>query len=174
MPGWQSGHRIYPELQWLGQGSLCPRTGHFSNQVGGIFPSLLGKRGRYVVRISLAVAYLCPVGRGLDGKRKLESEKGVSHEEVDLLRVRGGCIRMAWTPPGSSECVHQQPGGHLPTDQIPSAISHPLGQDSETGLMLIQGAAVLSRLQSGTPSCELLNSLALEPEMPCLSMGAII
>lgn len=37
-------------------------------------------------------------------------------------------------------------------------ISHPLGQDSETGLMLIQGAAVLSHLQSGTPSCELLNS----------------
>ena len=127
MPGWESGHRIYPELQWLGQGSLCSRTGHFSNQLGGILPSLLGKRGRYVVRTSLAVACLCPVGRGLDGKRKLESEKGVSHGGVDLLGVRGGCIRMAWTPPGSSECVHQQPGGHLPTGQIPSGISHRLG-----------------------------------------------
>ena len=121
MPGCQSGYRVYPELQWLGQGSLCPRTGHFSNQLGGILLPLLGKRGRYVVRACLAVACLCSVGRGLDGKRKLESEKGVSHGEVELLGVRGGCSKVAWTPPGSSECVHQQPGGRLPTGQIPSA-----------------------------------------------------
>lgn len=120
MPGWQSVYRVYPELQWLGQGSLCPRTGHFFNQLGGILLSLLGKRGRYVVRACLAVACLCSVGRGLDGKRKLESEKGVSHGEV-----REGGIKEAWTPPGSSECAQQQPGGRLPTGQIPSANCFP-------------------------------------------------
>lgn len=155
MPGWQSGHRIYPELQWLGQGSLCPRTGHFYGLGGMHHP--LGQEGE-VCSENQPCCGLCPVGRGLDGKRKLESEKECPMEGLTSLGS-GGVSGWPGPPPGSSECVHQQPGGHLPTDQITSSnyFSSLGGQDSGTGLMLIQGQQCWNACSQRHPS-QLLNS----------------